>query len=360
MEFSPKGRATIDACRFCWMCRHICPIGRATGQERNTARARALTLSLAVRGAAEETKELASSFYECALCGACSHDCATGWDPETFTLEARLSAAMDGKLPDGVARLLRNFAETGSVYGKTEPLKEMPGLGRQSGTLLLLGEDARANGLGAKAAELLERLGADFCVLPDEPSSGYSLWFLTGASAETKSVMERCAKALSGYRRVVCYDPADLRVLRREYGAWGVALAPETVSFPAYLAELLGEAGLPAARGTLSFTPQDSAALARSLGETEPVRRVLAACGEVREMLLHGEETVLAGNLIMRAYMPAAMEAVARRRWSDAQSAGARALVTESPAEYCALRAVQPDGIELLTLEEAVLQCLSI
>ena len=53
MLISNKAKQTIDACRFCWMCRHICPIGNATGQERETARARAVALSLVERGAAK-------------------------------------------------------------------------------------------------------------------------------------------------------------------------------------------------------------------------------------------------------------------------------------------------------------------
>ena len=47
------------------MCRHICPVGNATGQERNTARARALGLSLVVRGAME-LKDVVYNLYECA------------------------------------------------------------------------------------------------------------------------------------------------------------------------------------------------------------------------------------------------------------------------------------------------------
>ena len=61
MNLSDKSKQTIDACRFCWMCRHICPIGNATGQERNTARARALALSLVTRGSAELTPDIMDS-----------------------------------------------------------------------------------------------------------------------------------------------------------------------------------------------------------------------------------------------------------------------------------------------------------
>ena len=49
MNMSDKCKTHVDSCRFCWMCHHICPIGNATGLERNTARARALGLSLVNR-----------------------------------------------------------------------------------------------------------------------------------------------------------------------------------------------------------------------------------------------------------------------------------------------------------------------
>ena len=77
MNITEKAKNIIGNCRFCWMCRHVCPIGNATGQERNTARARALGASLVVRGASA-LKEIADNVYECTLCGACTNNCVTG------------------------------------------------------------------------------------------------------------------------------------------------------------------------------------------------------------------------------------------------------------------------------------------
>ena len=105
MNISEKAKQHIDACRFCWMCRHICPIGNATGQERNTARARALGLSLVVRGA-EKTEDVADNIYECALCGACVKECVTGWDPVMFVQEAKTDAVLSGCIPGYIEKLL--------------------------------------------------------------------------------------------------------------------------------------------------------------------------------------------------------------------------------------------------------------
>ena len=88
MNISDKAKKHADSCRFCWMCRHVCPIGNADGQERNNARARALMVQYVVRGTLK-LEDCADSIYECSLCGACTNNCKTGWDPKIFIQETK-------------------------------------------------------------------------------------------------------------------------------------------------------------------------------------------------------------------------------------------------------------------------------
>ncbi len=354
MQFTQKSKEHLDACRFCWMCRHICPIGNATGLERNTARARAFGLSLVSRDDVEYSDDIISNVYECALCGACVNDCTTGWDPVMFTKEARLGAALDGKLPEYIMTMVSNVIEKGNIYGEEAAVSTMP----ESDTLLFLGEFARVKGGYENAVELLKKAGVSFTVLADEPNSGYSMDFMIGAAAETKAVMESCAKVLSKYKKVICYNPADAKVMLREYKEWGINLSAEVVTFTSFVAELIKNGKLNVKKSDLTFTPQDSAVLSRDLDEIAPIREILSACGEVREMLLNGKDTVLAGNLIMNEYMPEVMAEVARRRWVNAENANAKILVTADASEYNQLLAEKPEDIELLTVEEAVIRCL--
>lgn len=354
MQFTQKSQEHIDACRFCWMCHHVCPIGNATGLERNTARARALGLSLVMRDAIDYSDDIINNVYECSLCGGCMTDCVTGWDPVMFTKEARLGAALDGKLPDYIMNMISNLQEKGNVYGKDVDVQEIKG----GDILFFLGEDTRAKGNADKAIELLKKANVEFSVLKDEPNSGYSMDFMVGAAAETKQIMEECAKVLNNYKKVVCYDPADAKVMMREYKEWGVELKAEVVTFTTFVAELIKENKLIVKNNGLKFTPQDSPLLARDLEETEPVREILSACGEVNEMLLNRQYTMLAGNLIMNEYMPNVMQKVAENRWINAKNANAEILVTESPAEYALLLETKPENIQLMKLEEAVLKCL--
>lgn len=343
------------------MCRHLCPVGNATGQERNTARARALALSLVQRGA-QLTPDMVDNLYECTLCGACTNDCATGWDPVLYVKEARLAASLEGKMPGYVSDMLDNVEKTGNIFGDKLDAQleaEISLLPKNADTLLFLGESARYKSptSAINAIRLLKKAGVDFTVLTDEPNSGYSLSFLVGAADETKQVMQQTAKRLN-YKTVVVYDPDDAKVFAREYKEWDIPVAAEFVTFTAYVAALIDKGAFRPKNSGAKYTFQDPAALARDLDDMSSARKILSACGTCREMLLHGRDTTLAGNLIMNEYIPEIMKKVALCRWENAAGVGAQTVVTASPAEYELLRANKPEGIALLTIEEVVLSCL--
>ena len=356
MQFTEKAKEHINSCRFCWMCHHVCPIGNATGLERNTARARALGLSLVLRDSIEYSEDIIDNVYECSLCGGCMTDCVTGWDPVMFTREARLGAALDGKLPEYILKLITNLQETGNIMG-TKPENKIPEFPKTD-ILFFTGENTRANGCAKTAADVLKAAGVDFTILKDEPNSGYTLDFIVGAAAETKALMEECAKTLNEYKTVVCYDPADAKVMKREYKEWGIDVKAEVLTYTEFVAKLIKDGKLAIKKSNMVFTPQDSPLLARDLEETEPLREILSACGEVREMLLNRQYTMLAGHYVMNQYMPDVMRKVAENRWFNAKNADAEILVVTSPAEYETLLATKPEGIELMKLEEAIAKCL--
>lgn len=353
-----------DACRFCWMCRHICPIGSATGQERHNARARALSLSMVSRGAAQLSGSIANNIYECALCGACTSDCATGWDPVAFTRDARLQLALDGETPAYIARLLENIARTGNPYGAetidTALSAEIASLDPGAKTLLFLGADARYKvpETAISAIRLLRASGTVFTVLAQEPDSGAALYTLAGAAEETREAMAAAAQQLSAFEKVIALDPADASVFLREYRAWDVPLSASVQTFTAFAAELVASGALRMKKSVRRIAVQDPAALARDLEETVPLRDIASSCGEVREMLLHGRQTVFAGSLLMNEWMPEVMALTAQLRWRSALAADAEVLIAASPAEYALLRDTQPPAVRVLPVQALMLESL--
>lgn len=342
------------------MCRHICPIGNATGQERNTARARAVALSLVERGAAE-LDDVIDNIYECALCGACTKDCATGWDPILFTKEVRLEIATQNKLPAYVNKMLDNLDECGNIYGvkemDAELKKAIASVSDKADTLLFLGMDARTKAptYAVEAIELLKKAGVKFTVLADEPDSGWALDTLVGAADETKTTMKNAVKVLNSYKTVIALDPVDAKTFLREYKEWDLGLTAEVKTFTAVVAELIKDGKLNVKKSAKKVTFQDPAQLARDLEETAPARVIVNACAENCEMLLNGRDTMFGGNLIMNEYIPNTMNLVAAERWKNVAATEADTLVCASPSEYEILKANKPEGKEAITIAKLVL-----
>lgn len=361
MNISQKAKKITEACRFCWMCRHICPIGNATGRERNTARARALSLTLVERGAVGFDDDIIDNVYECSLCGACTNDCATGYDPAKFTKEARTDAALGGKMPPYVEKALDSIENYGNVYGKEDfcdCIKNLAEAHREkTDTLFFIGKNAIYNTAdkAVKAAKVLENAGVKFTVLADEPSSGYDMDFLLGATDETKQTMIKCSEVVSEFKKVICYDPDDAKIFLHEFKEYGIASDAETVTFASECASLLKRGSVKLKKTDNEYTFQDPASLARDLDDTESARIIIDACGNNKEMLLNRKDTVIAGHSIMNLYMKDVMKLVSDGRWENAENVGAKCVVTACPSDYAALSAEKPDGIELKTLEEIIL-----
>ena len=359
MIMSEKCKQHVDSCRFCWMCHHICPIGNATGQERNTARARALGISLVNREAID-LSEIMDNIYECCTCGACVHDCVTGWDPVMFTKETRLQAALEGKLPEYIMTLVSNCIETGNAYGKTATCETLTASIKahadKKDILLFLGVDAKfmACEQANKAIKVLDKAGVDFSVLENEPASGVQLDFLIGAANETKAQMEACAKALGEYKTVVVYDPNDAKAIKQLYKEYGIEVAADVVTYTSFVAGLIKDGKLEAKNTGKAVVFQDPYQLSRDLEETEEARQIVMSYAVLGEMLLNRAETVWAGNILMAQYMPEVVKLVAKRRIFNAKSIGAKTIVTACVAEYVSLKAVAED-IEVLSIEDLIL-----
>ena len=360
MIMSEKSKQHVDACRFCWMCHHICPIGNATGQERNTARARALGISLVNREAID-LSEIIDNIYECATCGACVNDCTTGWDPVMFTKETRLQAALDGKLPAYIEILVNNCLETGNAYGKTELnaalVSAQSAHNAKESTLLYLGADAvyMVPDQAVKAIKVLEKAGETFSVLANEPASGVQLDFLIGAAEETKQQMIAAAKVFDDYKTVIVYDPADAKAIKQLWKEYGVTTSANVVTYTSFVAELVTSGKLPTANTGKSVVYQDPYQLARDLEETEEARIIIRAYANLNEMLLVKKETVWAGNILMSQYMNDVIQKVASRRLFNVTSLGHNAIVTACVSEYATLKQVDQNQVEILSLEDLVL-----
>ena len=356
MNITEKAKKIADSCRFCWMCRHVCPVGNATGQERNTARARALAVSLVSRGA-EKIDEIIDNVYECTLCGACTNNCVTGWDPKVFIQEVKTDAALNGVIPAYVNDMLDKYEKTGNVYGESvkEEIKVL--LNKEKTDILFFaGSDAiyKSPESVITASNLLKKAGVKFTIDGKVIDSGNAMWFLTGKTEETLTAAKNAAAEMNGYKTVIVYDPVDLKLIRHEYKEWGIEVTATVKGFNEYVKELVESGKLKVKNGGREYTLQDNYAYARDLDDETTAREIIAKVGVNKEMLLKGKEANFAGSLIMNEYMPDVQTRIARDRWVNAANMGCRTIVTENPAEYEMLKKTAPEGYEVKTVEQIV------
>lgn len=356
MNITEKAKTIADSCRFCWMCRHICPIGNATGQERNTARARSLGVSLVVRGATE-LKKIADNIYECTLCGACTNNCVTGWDPKVFIQEVKTEIVLNGETPSYISALLEKYFQSGNVFG-AEACKCLDSLYNENGeTALFVGQDAlyKSPESVKNAVALLNKAGVNVA-LDKNQDSGAALWFLTGKTEETQTAAKACAERLNKYKTVIVYDPVDLKLMLHEYKEWGIEIKAKIVGFNEYLLTLIESGKIKVKKSSNEYSLQDHYAYARELDDCETGRKLIEKVGTAKDMLLVGKEANLAGQLIMAEYMPEVMTQVAKDRWTNAKNMDCKVVVTENPAEYVALKATCPDGYRVISVEEMIME----
>lgn len=338
--FSQDAKRNIDACKMCWMCRHLCPVGLVTGNEDNTPRAKAVLLNYVTH---DESflKETGKDMYECALCNHCADWCETGYEPAVYIREGRRALVETDCLPPNVQPVVDNvLAENGTLYGaKQVPAalaQKIASLPEKAEVLLYVGDTAMARNekMALAVISLLEKAGVAFTVLKEEPSSGAAMYDLVGELAEVQQAAEKAAAAIAstGAKTVVVLDPSDARIFTQDYPRWGCEI-PGLITVTAYVAGLLQAGALKVTKkleGTVTF--HDPCRLARDLEETAPAREIIAATGlTLKEMFLNKNNTRCCGGEVVAAHSAFITKKTATLRGEDAKRTGAEKILTACP-----------------------------
>ncbi|MDF2484224.1 MAG: Fe-S oxidoreductase [Herbinix sp.] len=349
---SQNSKKHTEACRFCWMCRHLCPVGLTTGREVNTPRAKALLLSMVDRGEKFD-KDIAQAMYECVLCGSCTNDCVTGFDPTIFIREARTMAAVEDLLPKAVEEIITNISNTGNIYGVQKP--KYTGTAAKAEVLLYIGEVAACKQptLVTAIMSLLKKADIPFTVLEEEPASATFLGDLIGFVEEVRIQAKDCANAIntSGAKTVVVLDSYEATTMKQRYPEWNCTINADVVTATSFIAGLIEEGKLVPKKITGEVTYHDDSRLARDLDEHEPVRNIIKAMGlNLQEMFLNRRMAKCCGSELLKAYAPELAALTAEGRWEDVNRTTADTLVVVSPQVMNVMGAKVPSAKQIKDL----------
>ena len=336
MLFSDKSRKTVKACRFCWMCRHLCPVGFATGKESNGPRAKALFIHLNEKGVDIEA-EMAQDMYECVLCNACAYNCETGYEPPVYIREARANLIANGLVPTKVQTVIDCLFENGNLYGvKADDALKSLSVDTEADVLIYIGATAavkaQANVNALKS--LLSKAGVAFKVFCGAEGSGSHEYDLLGDVQEVHDMCVACAGALNAEsaKKIIVLNPSDAVMFKQQYPAWGIKINAEVITATAFVAELVKSGVLELEKDEGVVTYHDPCRLARDLEETEPTRELIVAMGyELKDMVQSRKITKCCGGEVLKTHAPEIVAKMADNRVKDAASIGAKCLVTACP-----------------------------
>src|SRR5215207_116254 len=110
--------ATTEGCRYCLMCRHVCPVTRVTYNEATSPHGWALEIASVRRGQLQWNAETVDLLYQCADCGLCQSFCVTD-QPLPYAIGAARAEVVDGgQAPSKVLELDAALRRWGSLHGE--------------------------------------------------------------------------------------------------------------------------------------------------------------------------------------------------------------------------------------------------
>ena len=114
----------ISACRFCFMCRHLDPVGNVTFRESDTPRGRALIVDrMRMDRECMKDPDFIDALYRSALSAANRTHCVSRYDETGLALAARQDIVEAGLAPEKVKALAKELENVSfSVKGKGDVL----------------------------------------------------------------------------------------------------------------------------------------------------------------------------------------------------------------------------------------------
>jgi Fe-S oxidoreductase len=350
---------TTEGCRYCLMCRHVCPVTRVTYNEATSPHGWALTIASVRRGLLDWNAETTDLLYQCADCGLCQSFCETDQPLPHAIVAARAEVAAAGQAPATVATVDAALRRWGHPYGE---MGEAPSAPDRAETALFVGAVAwhRERASLEAARRLLAAAGVAHGLAGAGRSSGYLAYTLglhDTAGDLARATVEELGR--SGCRTLVVLSPEHAYTFRTIYPLLGAPLPEdiEVVELTTLLAGLLEDGRLQLRASGLNLAYHDPCQTPRLPGCWRAPRRLLAAITTqpLREGFWREQRAANCGASGGLPWtQPRLAATMARAALADAANGSAPLVVTDAPGCLAHLRANAGAGVEVRGLYEVL------
>lgn len=271
---------TTEGCRYCLMCRHVCPVTRVTFSEASSPHGWALTIASLRRGLLEWTPQTVDLLYQCADCGLCQAHCVTDQPLPEAIVAARAAAVDLGHAPAALQQVEAALRERGNPWGEAPRTADAA----TADDALFVGATAwhAAPAEVEAAGALLRAVELRHTAIGIGRSSGY-LPYTLGLHDIARSLAEATVEDVrrGQCRRLLTLSAEQAWTFRVLYPLLGVPLprGVEVVELTVLLAERLDGGTLRLRPAECELAYHDACHTPRLAGRWHAPRRLLAALG---------------------------------------------------------------------------------
>lgn len=353
--------ATTENCRYCLMCRHVCPVGHVTRKETLTPHGWGLTIASIKREMLPIDEDVVDVIYSCADCGTCRANCVTDQPLPSAIAAMRSELATKGIAPAAAYAVKERLETWSNPYVDEEPIPS----DQKGRVALFVGDDFHYLGREAleAALRLLAAVGIEPVLIGTGRNNGYlasTLGFPETAEKlmrATLAELEFCeAETLLVLRPGDYYALRHLREDRLKLSWPGDVVLQEVIPFLAGHLEA-GKLDFSRSADERPYAYVDPTHSVRVKGRYDAPRQLLAAVmpAPARELFWRRERAHPAGNVALQYTKPHIANHLAYSRLADALENGARLLITEDPGGLSYLQQFTPKfGLEIRSFYELI------
>ncbi len=301
MEIS-KNFDILKSCRFCPMCRHVCSSGNISNVESDFPRGRAMILHGIHKGSSKYDKDLVDALYNCFLCGCCWDHCESHYDLPKLIRASRIDMVEMGVAPKEALEIKESMLQYGNPYGikDAKPFDFQNKYKESAAYIYYMGFDIHYfnHEIAQAVITVLDHLGFDYTLIPNEPDCGKVLSLL-GFANDAKKAAQKLYDEIKriGCKQIIVSDPLSYDCLKNDFKELGLDLGGtiEIVHFSEFAAEHMNEISLKKGKGPVSLV--DSEYLGRFNNVFEPPRKIIKAiAGDKLVELMDNAEMQLASG----------------------------------------------------------------
>jgi Fe-S oxidoreductase len=359
--------STTENCRYCLMCRHVCPVGHVTHLETLTPHGWGLTIASVKRGLLTWNETTITNLYSCADCGGCRSHCVNDQPLPDAIAAARMEVVDQGDAPTVVYEIKKNLETWGNPYREESP-EEPDGAGEDA---LFVGDEAPylwPDGLDAA----LVLLGA-LDINPVEIGAGRSSGFLAsslGLAIVASSLAERTLDEIqaAGIRRLFVFSAGDYYTFNQLFGerlgiAWPEEVALKDITSFLYDQMQSERLSFKPIRDETAYAYVDPSHAVRVPGRSSAPRKLLKEVfrAEPKELFWREDRAHPVGSTALQFTQPHVAAMLTRDRLQDAKNSGAELLVCEDPGTLAQLNQYAADfGLKVRGVYEILAEQLTV